>query len=108
MGRRAGGLEGGVVAVDRVEVDRVRVTVVLNDVEAQAAGLVLARAAPVLERALQDLVTVFRLHADRYEQRSHDKFSCGCGWGPARRWRYSPSPPSRNGECRIKAAISAR
>src|ERR1044071_5781955 len=79
MGRRAGGLEGGVVAVDFVEVDRVRVAVVLDDVEAQAAGLVLARAAPVLERALQDLVTVFGLHADRHEQRSHARVSSGCG-----------------------------
>ena len=80
MGRRAVCLERGVVPVDLVEVDRVRVAVVLEDVEAQAAGLVLALAAPVLERALQDLVTILRLHADRHEQRSHAKLSFGCGW----------------------------
>ncbi len=39
-----------------------------------------ARAAPVLECAFQDLVTIFRLHADRYEQSSHGKFSISCGW----------------------------
>ena len=65
------GVQGGGVGVDLVQVEEVGVLVVLEDVEAEAAGFVADRSLGVAEAGLSELVGVSVFDANGYEDGDH-------------------------------------
>ena len=71
VGRLAVGLDGGVVPVNLVEVDTVRVLQVLDDVEPETARLVPCRTLGVIQHRLHEGVFMLGLDLDGHHQCSH-------------------------------------
>ena len=64
-------LEGGLVSVHLVQVDPVRVRLVLDDVEPQAARLVVHRAPGVVEHGFDELLAELGLDLDFHDENAH-------------------------------------
>ena len=79
----------GIVVIDLVEPEAVRVVAILDDVELNTAGLVCRRVFGVVTRCSEELGDAFGFNVDRYMQNNHGVY---LGVGPACRADVAGGP----------------